>query len=218
MPIPHTKYNPPSGTVEVLDKHGQPDANWTWDGKNFRHRGNVHKPKHGDHIVGRPGTVMEGWTWDWHLKAWMQPDAPIVVHSGGALTVPPPPPGSVARQYAHQEGEIMNCHPHQQQNILDGLKNHWATPLLGFAIMVVSDFMTEPAPPAFPPGMTDDQKDFYMMQYNKNLVRFQGYQRKLDKWGGVVLGIGTANAAISTNGMNVQQHLQQPNHSQRQGM
>lgn len=201
MPIPHAKYDPPSGTVEVLDKNGQPDPNWTWDGHHFRHRGNVHKPGHQHMIVGKPGTVMEGWVWDWHHKAWMQPDAPVVqVHPA---PVAGPQPAQMVHHPHHQEALVNNCQPHHQQNILDGLKNHWATPLLGFAVMVLSDFMTEPTPPTFPAGMTDDQKDFYMMQYQKNLVTFQGYQRKLDKWGGVILGLGTANAAISANTSNV---------------
>lgn len=210
MPIPHNNYDPAANTVEVLDRHGQPDPRWTWDGHNFRHDGKVHKPSTHAKIIGRPGSEMDGWTWDWHLRAWMQPDAPIVVQprpASPASMIPPATGMAPIATIHHKEEHMQHCHPHRQENILDGLKNHWATPLLGLAVMIASDFLTEPTPPTFPPGLTDDQKAYYQMQYQANLVKYQGYQRKLDKYGGIILGLGTANAAIAANGTNTQQHV-----------
>lgn len=210
MPIPHSNYYPPAGTVEVLDKHGHLDTSWTWDGANFRHRGHVHKPHHNTTIIGKPGTTMDGWIYDWHHHTWMQPDQPIVHVPPGGAPVAHPPPHVVVVQPPKEESMGACTHHVHQESLLDGLKNHPWVPLAGLAVLVLSDFMTQPAPPQIPDGLPEVQQKFWIMRYQQNLALYQERKQKLDKWGGIIFGLGTANAAVQANTATVlQQHLAQ---------
>lgn len=215
MPIPHSNYYPPANTVQVLDKHGRLDQGWTWDGAQFRHHGHVHKPHHFDTIMGKPGTVMEGWLYDWHHHTWMEPDQPAGIARlpvGGAPAGGPahPPPHVVVVQPPKEESMGACTHHVHQNSLIDGLKNHPWVPLAGLAVLVISDFMTQPTPPQIPDGLPEVQQKFWIMRYQQNLALYQERRQKLDKWGGIIFGLGTANAAVQANGATaLQQHMAQ---------
>lgn len=199
MPIPHVHYNPPANTVEVLDKYGQPDPQWTWDGTHFRHKGHVHKPHHGSMIIGKPGTQMEGWNYNWHTHAWVEPDrpaAPLTPHAPASPATQQPP---VVVVHSPQKEEPMQCTPHVQNSLIDGLKNHPWVPIVGLGVLLVSDFLTQPQPPTIPDGLPEPMQKLYIMKYQQNLAIYQERRQKLDKWGGIIFSLGTANAALSAN-------------------
>ncbi|MCU1279475.1 MAG: hypothetical protein JWM53_3021 [bacterium] len=214
MPIPHSNYNPPPNTVDVADKHGRIDPSWSWDGTSFRHKGHVHKPHHNTTITGKSGTAMDGWIYDWHHHTWLEPDHQIAqVPMGGAGVVPPAAQQpQIAVVHPHREEYMHNgCAPHAHQNsLLDGLKNHPWVPLLGLAVLVASDFMTQPAPPQIPDTLPEVQQKFWMMTYNQNVALYQDRKQKLDKWGNIIFSLGASNAAVQAGGATtLQQHLGQ---------
>jgi hypothetical protein len=211
MPIPHVHYNPPANTVEVLDKYGQPDPQWSWDGSHFRHKGHVHKPHHGAMIIGKPGTQMEGWTYNWHNHSWVEPDRPAAPLAPHPSAPPATQQTPVVVVHSPQKEESMQCTPHAHQNsLIDGLKNHPWVPIAGLAVLLISDFLTQPQPPQIPDGLPEPMQKAYIMTYQQNLAIYQERRQKLDKWGGIIFSLGTSNAALSAgNATTLQQHMAQ---------
>lgn len=200
----HKNYYPPAGTVEVANDHA-----WRWDGARWIHNGRVDVPRNRP-LRGVAGGPLAGWFYDWHQFAWMEPvHAPALPPAQPHPIVrpqPPAPPPVVHHEEHHhhlpKHGDDHRCHLSDKPNIYDGIKDHWVVPLLGAALMVGADFMTQPIPPEIPDGLPEAVQKQWMMIYGQNLNSYSTRKAALEKYGNLLLALGLGNAATSEAGKN----------------
>ena len=81
----HHGFYPNAGLVEVPG-----DPSWSWDGKTWLHNGSPSFPA-GMPLHGVPGGPLDGWIYDWHLQAWIEPGIGDKLHHKNFY----PPAGAV---------------------------------------------------------------------------------------------------------------------------
>jgi hypothetical protein len=82
----HHGFFPSAGLVEVIN-----DSSWKWDGKTWLHNGMPDYPA-GMFLHGVPGGPLDGWIYDWHMQAWVEPGEGNKLHHKNFY----PPAGAVA--------------------------------------------------------------------------------------------------------------------------
>lgn len=198
----HTGYYPPANSVEVMNDHS-----WRWDGRRWLHNGKVDYPANKP-LRGVPGGPLNGWTYDWSQKAWMEPiGGPVRGPSPGAPIIhlpprpaPAPTPPAPAPQL-HKEEHMHQCqHHHHKPTLYEGIKDHPWVPVIGLLLMIGSDFMQQPQPPVIPDGLPDNIGKQWQMIYSQNLQMYQTRRAQLDKYGGILLALGLGNAAVAEQG------------------
>ncbi len=185
--VPHYNFYPPAG--QVIDAS---DGRVTWDGKAWKLNGRVYGVPSTHRLVGRAGTSMSGWYYDWSKRAWMEPSAPKppvprpssppVVRQPSAPTVAP-----VATVVALESKKL---------NPIESLMKHPIAPVLGGVLVAASYLTDEPTPPSIPDGMPEATAKQWMMVYNQNQQRFQ---RRMDLYkdvGMVLLGYASAQTIM----------------------
>lgn len=211
MAIPHKNYYPPAGTVEVAG-----DRSWSWDGRAWHHNGRVAAPPRGSRLVGKPGTVMAGWWYDWNQYAWMDPHAQPAPHyppgGGGAPIIhinptphpapqphPQPQPQPVI---VHQEEEHMECkhdhhHKEKEPGLLKGLLKHPIIPGAGVLALIIPHFIKEPTPPPITSDTPPWLASLYQTIYDQNRDKYRDSRETWNNVGQALLTLGSAQAAIS---------------------
>ena len=205
MATPHFNYYPPSGSVQDTN---EPKA--YWNGKSWMLNNKVYTVPSGHHLVGRLGGQMDGWTYDWSKRAWMEPDRGGRAPSG-AMTRPQPTrpapaqPAPVAAQPAkpaqpEKEHHVENkcaSKDKEHSNVLEYLMKHPVAPLAGAVVLLGAMMADEPTPPQIPEGRPEPVQKQWLMIYNQNQQRFQRRMQIWDTVGKALLGYSDTNAILS---------------------
>jgi hypothetical protein len=206
MATPHFNYYPPSGSVQDTN---EPKA--YWNGKEWRHNNKKYTVPSGHHLVGRAGTQMDGWFYDWHQRAWMEPDrgAPTsaITRPQPARPAPrpvPAQPAPVAAQPAkpaqpEKEHSVDKCASKDKEhtNVLEYLMKHPIAPLAGAVVLLGSMMADEPTPPQIPDGLPEPVQKQWLMVYNQNQQRFQRRMQIWDTVGKALIGYSDTNSILA---------------------
>ena len=186
--VPHYNFYPPAG--QVIDAS---DGRVTWDGKAWKLNGRVYGVPSTHRLVGKAGTPMSGWYYDWSKRAWMEPSAPKPPTQS-----PPRPP--VAHRPTPSPvvagGTAVVAVESKKLNPIESLMKHPIAPVLGGVLVAASYLTDEPTPPTIPDEMPEASAKQWMMVYNQNQQRFQ---RRMDLYkdvGMVLLGYASAETIM----------------------
>jgi hypothetical protein len=210
MPTPHYNYYPPSGSV--LD---QTEPKAYWNGKAWMLNNKNYSVPSGHHLVGRAGGQMDGWSYDWSKRAWMEPDRGGGRAGGTAMTprpqpprpapqpaparpAPQPQPAKPAPQ-PEKEKSVDKCASKDKEHnsVLEYLMKHPIAPLAGAVVLLGSMMADEPQPPQIPDGLAEPIQKQWLMIYNQNQQRFQRRMQIWDTVGKALLGYSDTNAILS---------------------
>ena len=185
MAIPHYNYYPPAGSV--LD---QSDGRVTWNGRAWMLNGRVYGVPSTHQLVGKPGTSMAGWSYDWQKRAWMEPSAsaPVVQVTNRPRPAPQPP--------AHAP-EKRECGMEKKGNVIESLVKHPVAPVLGGILVLAAHFTDEPAPPAIPEELPENVQKQWQMIFNQNQQRFQRRMEMYENLGMVLLGYASTQTILN---------------------
>src|SRR5262245_52257898 len=192
MATPHYNYYPPAGQVIDLN-----DSSATWDGRAWKKGGKVYTIPSTHRLIGKPGTSMNGWTYDWSKHAWMEPTSSTPVRPGPIVRPNPAPNPTPAPQpqppAPAPEKKETNM---EKSTVLDALIKHPVAPVLGGVLLLAAHFTDEPQPPAFPAGLPDPMRDQWQMIYNQNQQKFQRRMDLYERIGMVLLGYAETRALL----------------------
>ena len=213
MATPHYNYYPPSGSVQDTN---EPKA--YLNGKTWMLNNKQYAVPSGHHLIGRSGTQMDGWIYDWGKRAWMEPDRGGRAPSGGITRQPPRPAPQPAHpapqprpapqpqpQPAHpapqpeKEKSVDKCASKDKEhnNVLEYLMKHPIAPLAGAVVLLGSMMADEPVPPQIPNDLPEPIQKQWLMVYNQNQQRFQRRMQIWDTVGKALLGYSDTNAILS---------------------
>lgn len=203
MPIPHHNFYPPAGdTIDATDPRVQ------WNGTAWMLNGRVYGVPSSHRLIGRPGSALEGWYYDWGQQAWMQP-SPVYPPNGGSsphmMTATHPAaqhPSPVHHEQTHVHVHHQP-HPHaiekcdaekKPSSVLETLVKHPVAPVLGGVLLLAAHFTDEPQPPTIPIDLPEPVAKQWQMIFNQNQQRFQRRMEMYENLGMVLLGYTEARA------------------------
>ncbi len=181
MPTPHFNYYPPAG--QVIDAS---DGRVTWDGRAWKLNGRVYGVPSTHSLVGKPGTPLSGWYYDWGRRAWMEPSAPKPTPTSTPIRRPSTVPASTTVVAIEST----------KRNPIESLMKHPIAPVLGGVLVAASYLTDEPTPPTIPERMPEASAKQWMMIYQQNQQRFA---RRMDLYkdlGMVLLGYASAQTIL----------------------
>ncbi len=187
--VPHYNFYPPAG--QVVDAS---DGRVTWDGRAWKLNGRVYGVPSTHRLVGKAGTSMSGWYYDWSKRAWMEPSVPK------PPPAPRPPVAPVVQQPAAPApvtgGAAVVALETHKHNPIESILKHPIAPVLGGVLVAASYLTDEPTPPSIPDEMPEATAKPWMMVYHQNQQRFQ---RRMDLYkdvGMVLLGYASAQTIM----------------------
>jgi hypothetical protein len=189
MAVPHFNFYPPAG--QVIDAS---DGRVTWDGRAWKLSGRVYGVPSTHSLVGKPGTSMSGWYYDWGKRAWMEPSAP-------KPAPPPTRPNAVMPvmrrpQPVRAGGTTVVAIEPTKLNPIESLMKHPIAPVLGGVLVAASYLTDEPQPPSVPEGLPESTAKQWMMVYNQNQQRFTRRMDLFKDLGMVLLGYASAQTIM----------------------
>ena len=192
MAVPHFNYYPPAG--QVVDAS---DGRVSWDGKSWKLNGRKYGVPSSHSLVGKSGTSMSGWSYDWKKRAWMEPSAP----KPAAIAVRPAAPPVVMRPAPVAQVQRPSVVLERKKlNPIESLMKHPIAPVLGGVLVAASYLTDEPQPPPISDALPDATKRQWQMVYAQNQQRFA---RRMDLYkdvGMVLLGYSSAQTIIDAFG------------------
>ena len=213
MPIPRPNYFPPAGSI--VDRN-EPRAQW--NGRTWTLRGRAFSVPSSHSLVGRPGSVMQGWYYDWRARSWMQPEPPRPVAPppmspprpmapplgpvrpvriprpsivrGPVIRPMPQPPAVPERKEPTVEKDKKAMTP------IESLMKHPVAPVIGGLLLLASHFTEEPQPPTIPADLPEPTAKQWQMIYNQNQQRFQRRMDMYQQLGMVLLGYASTQTVL----------------------
>jgi hypothetical protein len=196
MAVPHYNYFPPAG--QVIDAT---DSRVTWNGRAWMLNGRVYGVPSSHQLIGRPGSPMNGWTYDWRLHAWMEPSAPAQTRPSGPSSIGPRPialhPVAAGPQAQSQPQPVKESTMEKPQNALDSLVKHPVAPVIGGLLVLAAHLTDEPAPPQIPADLPETTAKQWQMVFNQNQQRFQRRMELYETLGMMLLGYASTNAVLN---------------------
>lgn len=188
MAVPHYNYYPPAGTV--FDAN---DRRVSWDGRRWMRGGKSHKIPSSHHLMGSPNGPLAGWTYDWKLRAWMEPSKPTPRPPTPGPSPRPVVPTAVAKPTPTIATEIVHL---DKKSPLESLVHHPVAPLVGGFLIAASYLTDEPAPPAIPAGLDTATAAEWQMTYTRNQQRFSRRMEMIQDLGKVLLGYASVQTVL----------------------
>jgi hypothetical protein len=199
MAVPHYNFYPPAG--QVIDAS---DGRVTWDGRAWKLNGKAYSMPSTHRLMGKAGTSMAGWSYDWQKRAWMEPSAPKPAPSAAAArpsAIAPtrrPQPATPARTSG--TSLVAVGAPAAAISPLQSLMKHPIAPVLGGVLVAASYLTDEPTPPPVSDALPDATQKQWQMLYAQNQQRFS---RRMDLYkdlGMVLLGYSSAQTIMDAFG------------------
>ena len=188
MAVSHYNYYPPAGSV--IDAS---DGRVSWNGRQWVRGGKAYKMPSSHRLIGKPGGLLSGWTYDWRQRAWMEPSAPAATP---AATVAPvvtrPEVRSSVQPVVKPEVKIVE----KGKTPLESLMKHPVAPLVGGVLVAAAYLTDEPVPPTIPTGLPEATAQQWQMIYNQNQQRFERRMELYKDLGMVLLGYSSAQTII----------------------
>jgi len=196
MPTPHYNYYPPAGAA--ID---QSDPRVTWNGRAWMLSGKVYGVPSSHRLIGRPGSQLDGWYYDWGRRAWIEPDGGGSQMTGPTRPRPAPRPAPQPQpqpQPPAPQPEKKECSMEKKEaTVMEYLVKHPVAPLLGGFMLLGAQLAEEPVPPQIPDDLPEVVAKQWQMVYAQNLQRFQ---RRMGIWenvGKLLLGYADTNAVLA---------------------
>jgi hypothetical protein len=195
MAVPHYNYYPPSGAVVDTS-----DGRVSWDGRAWRLNGKPYNMPSTHTLIGKAGGPLAGWTYDWKVRAWMEPSSPKAAPN--ALTRGPTRPQATKPQAPKpQAPKPQAAAPTivvapKKKGGLESLLKHPVAPLIGGGLVVASYLTDEPQPPTLPDRLPEATAKSWMMIFSQNQQRFQRRMDAYNDLGKVLLGVASAQTLM----------------------
>ncbi len=208
--IPHYNYYPPAGAVVDAS-----DGRARWSGRAWTLNGKPYNVPSSHRLIGAPQGPLNGWVYDWKLKAWMEPSAPTAPKPTptapsrpgarpSSFAGPRPAPLAPQPQAPAQTQQPTTTTPKEDTSmekkgphtVLEDLMKHPIAPVAGALLFLAAYVTDEPTPPVIPDGLPEPVAKQWQMIFAQNQQR---YGRRMDLYrdlGMVLLGYSGSRSVV----------------------